>query len=84
MEQARHFIETIAGSVMSLSASDAIKMLVMWGIGGVLICLAICKDMEPSLLLPMGLGPFWSTFPFGHHHPGGRGGGGGRAVVRFI
>lgn len=31
-------------------------MVVMWIIGGVLIYLAIKKDMEPTLLLPMGFG----------------------------
>ena len=28
----------------------------MWAIGGILIFLAIKKDMEPTLLLPMGFG----------------------------
>ncbi len=32
------------------------QMVAMWLIGGVLIYLAICKDMEPSLLLPIGFG----------------------------
>ena len=32
------------------------KMVVMWVIGGLLIYLAIKKDMEPSLRLPMGFG----------------------------
>ena len=32
------------------------QMVVMWIIGGVLIFLAIKKEMEPSLLLPMGFG----------------------------
>ena len=32
------------------------KQVVMWAIGGVLIYLAIAKDMEPTLLLPMGFG----------------------------
>ena len=32
------------------------QMVVMWIIGGVLIYLAIKKDMEPTLLLPMGFG----------------------------
>ena len=32
------------------------KMLVMWLIGGLLIWLAIKKDFEPALLLPMGFG----------------------------
>ena len=29
---------------------------IMWVIGGILIYLAIKKDMEPTLLLPMGFG----------------------------
>ena len=29
------------------------QMVVMWAIGGLLIYLAIAKDMEPTLLLPM-------------------------------
>ena len=32
------------------------QMPVMWVIGGILIYLAIKKDMEPTLLLPMGFG----------------------------
>ena len=32
------------------------KMIVMWAIGGVLIYLAIKKQMEPTLLLPIGFG----------------------------
>ena len=30
------------------------QQMVMWVIGGVLIYLAIVKEMEPTLLLPMG------------------------------
>lgn len=39
------------------------KMLVMWLIGGVLIYLAIRKDMEPSLLLPIGFGAILMNLP---------------------
>lgn len=39
------------------------QMLVMWVIGGVLIYLAIKKDMEPTLLLPMGLGAILVNLP---------------------
>ena len=38
--------------------------LVMWCIGGVLIYLAIKKDMEPTLLLPMGFGTILVNLPF--------------------
>ena len=37
------------------------QMLVMWGIGGLLIYLAMAKEMEPTLLLPMGFGQSLST-----------------------
>ena len=53
------FVDALIGSLLSMSGMDIAKMLVMWAIGGVLIYLAIKKDMEPSLLLPMGLAPFW-------------------------
>lgn len=37
--------------------------VVMWLIGGVLIYLAICKDMEPTLLLPLGFGTLLVNIP---------------------
>ena len=37
--------------------------IVMWLIGGVLIYLAICKKMEPTLLLPMGFGAILVNLP---------------------
>lgn len=39
------------------------KMIVMWAIGGILIYLAIKKDMEPTLLLPMGFGAILVNLP---------------------
>ena len=39
------------------------KMLVMWIIGGILIYLAIKKDMEPTLLLPIGFGAILVNLP---------------------
>jgi len=47
-----------------MSPVDLIKMLVMWAIGGALIFLAIKKDMEPMLLLPMGFGAILVNLPF--------------------
>ena len=38
-------------------------MLMMWAIGGVLIYLAIEKQMEPTLLLPMGFGAILVNLP---------------------
>ena len=37
--------------------------LVMWAIGGILIYLAIKKDMEPTLLLPIGFGAILVNLP---------------------
>ena len=38
-------------------------MVVMWLIGGLLIWLAIKKDYEPALLLPMGFGAILVNLP---------------------
>ncbi|HBO35665.1 MAG: sodium ion-translocating decarboxylase subunit beta [Sphaerochaeta sp.] len=40
------------------------KQLVMFGVGGLLIYLAIAKKLEPSLLLPMGFGAILVNLPF--------------------
>ena len=42
---------------------DNPKMAVMWLIGGLLIWLAIKKDFEPALLLPMGFGAILVNLP---------------------
>ena len=39
------------------------QQIIMWLIGGLLIFLAIKKDMEPSLLLPMGFGAIIVNLP---------------------
>ncbi len=39
------------------------RYLVMWAIGGLLIYLAIKKDMEPTLLLPIGFGAILVNIP---------------------
>ena len=39
------------------------QMAVMWGIGALLIYLAIAEKMEPSLLLPMGFGAILVNLP---------------------
>ena len=38
--------------------------IVMWLIGGLLIYLAIKRDMEPTLLLPLGFGTLLVNIPF--------------------
>ena len=40
------------------------QQVIMWVIGGVLIWLAIKKEMEPTLLLPMGFGAILVNLPF--------------------
>ena len=39
------------------------QQVVMWFIGGILIFLAVKKNMEPSLLLPMGFGAILVNLP---------------------
>ena len=39
------------------------QQVAMWAIGGLLIYLAIKKDMEPALLLPMGFGAILVNLP---------------------
>jgi oxaloacetate decarboxylase beta subunit len=39
------------------------QMLGMWALGAALIYLAIKKDMEPTLLLPMGFGAILVNLP---------------------
>jgi carboxybiotin decarboxylase len=43
--------------------SITIKQVIMWCIGGGLIYLAIAKDFEPALLLPMGFGAILVNIP---------------------
>ena len=61
-----------------------IPHVIMWGIGGILIYLAIAKEMEPTLLLPMGFGAILVNLPIdpaavqaaidaGEHLPGVQG-----------
>ena len=50
-------------SVFGNVAYLAWKQVVMWCIGALLIYLAIKKDMEPSLLLPMGFGAILVNLP---------------------
>lgn len=53
-------MEVIFGNVLNVTW----QQIVMWLIGGLLIYLAIKKDMEPSLLLPMGFGTILVNLPF--------------------
>lgn len=58
------FANAIFGSLFSMSAVAILKMVIMWAIGGTLVYLAIKKDMEPALLLPMGFGAILVNLPF--------------------
>lgn len=54
------FLNDLFGNVLNFTW----QMGVMWVIGGILIFLAIKKDMEPSLLLPLGFGAILVNLPF--------------------
>jgi len=58
------FLNFITEGIQAFAVGDNWKMLVMWGIGALLIFLAIKKDMEPALLLPMGFGAILVNIPF--------------------
>ena len=51
-------------SILSNITAINWQMIVMWIIGGILIYLAIKKEMEPTLLLPMGFGAILVNLPF--------------------
>lgn len=57
-------MDSIIRSFESLVTLDGLKLIIMWIIGGILIYLAIKKDMEPTLLLPMGFGAILVNLPF--------------------
>lgn len=57
----------LTGNLTAMWAGDPwsiLRMVIMWLIGGVLIFLAIKKNMEPTLLLPMGFGAILVNLPF--------------------
>lgn len=56
-------MEVLFENLQNLFVSGGWKLIVMWIIGGVLIYLAIAKDMEPSLLLPIGFGAIVMNLP---------------------
>ncbi len=57
------FFEELFSGFTYIATGDNWKTIVMWVIGGVLIFLAIKKKMEPTLLLPMGLGAILVNLP---------------------
>ena len=52
-------MEALFGNVLNIQW----QQVVMWAIGGLLIWLAIKKEMEPTLLLPMGFGAILVNLP---------------------
>ena len=56
-------MEVLYDHLLGIPADSFIKMVIMWIIGGVLIYLAIKKEMEPTLLLPMGFGAILVNLP---------------------
>ena len=57
------FLEEISFLYSGLQALVDWRYVVMWIIGGILIFLAIKKDMEPTLLLPLGFGTILVNIP---------------------
>ena len=57
------FLSDYLPQFLEMKWDDWVKMLVMWIIGGILVYLAIKKNMEPSLLLPMGFGAILVNLP---------------------
>ena len=56
-------LKELFSGVLYLFTAEGLKTLVMFVISGVLIYLAIKKDMEPTLLLPMGFGAILVNLP---------------------
>ena len=56
-------MEILYEGILGLFQNGGWQRVVMWLIGGLLIYLAIKKDMEPTLLLPMGFGAIVVNIP---------------------
>ena len=56
-------LDKILGIFENVKGLSDWRLIVMWIIGGILIYLAIKKDMEPTLLLPMGFGAILVNIP---------------------
>lgn len=60
LERGLFFMEFLLDGVLAVTW----QQLVMFAVGSILIYLAIAKDYEPSLLLPMGFGAILVNLPF--------------------
>ena len=56
-------MEILYENLLPLMENGGWQRMIMWAIGGLLIFLAIKKEMEPTLLLPMGLGAIIVNIP---------------------
>ena len=57
-------MEFLIEGILELFKPDSWRIWVMFVIGGVLIFLAIKKELEPALLLPIGFGAILVNLPF--------------------
>ena len=60
-------MEILYEGILDLFTKEGAMRVIMWLIGGLLIYLAIKKDMEPTLLLPMGFGAIIVNIPAIYH-----------------
>jgi oxaloacetate decarboxylase beta subunit len=56
-------LKELFSGVVYMGTADGLKTLIMFIISGVLIYLAISKDYEPALLLPIGFGAILANLP---------------------
>ena len=73
LKEKENKMEILYENILELFKGDGWKYIVMWIIGGLLIFLAIKKEMEPTLLLPLGFGTIMVNRPYsgaiGHEGP---------------
>ena len=56
-------IQELFSGLFYMMSGDGFKTLIMFIIAGILIALAIVKDYEPTLLLPIGFGCILANLP---------------------
>jgi len=59
-----NILETMFAHFVETPTIDILKMVTMWVLGGTLIYLAIKREMEPALLLPIGFGAIMVNLPY--------------------
>jgi carboxybiotin decarboxylase len=63
LEEFTALLKELFSGVLYMGSLDGLKTLVMFGIAGTLIYLAIKKDYEPALLLPIAFGAILANLP---------------------